>query len=103
MSAEKDAPPAPFVTYTRWVQVTRDIAEVTEQNIGQIAAVIGGQVDYSEGEPVLIVPGEPQPWRVKVGWTVSLNGGRLMNQNGFNRDGDWSPTPPAPTKEATDE
>ena len=93
MTAEKNTPPVPFMRYERTVRETRDVAEVTAENIGQIAALVGGQVDYSTGEPVLIVPGAPNPWRVKVGWHVSLNGDRLMNQNGFNRDGDWRLAP----------
>ncbi|HET6868933.1 MAG TPA: hypothetical protein VFH80_23680 [Solirubrobacteraceae bacterium] len=85
-------PPAPFVTYERTVRQTKEVAEVTPENIGQIAALIGGSVDYAGGEPVLVVPhvGGSAPWRVEVGCMVSLLGNRLLNENGFNRNGDWS-------------
>lgn len=94
-NAEKDAPRPPFVRYERTRVETRYVAEVTEQNIGQIAALIGTQIDYSKGEPELIVPSKNSPWRVKIGWHVSLLGTSLQNQNGFNRDGDWRVTPSA--------
>ena len=97
---EKDVPAShPFVTYTRTVEQTKSVATVTVENIGTIAARIGGTVDYSGDEPVLLDPHHPRgPWRVKVGWQVSMMNGGLMNQSGFNRDGDWARvTPPGAT------
>lgn len=92
MTDPTDVPP-PFVTYTRQVQQTKRVAEVTAENVAQIAALIGGQVDYSSGEPILVIPGRGNgPWRVKVGSTLGLMPGNppaLQNENGFNRDGDW--------------
>lgn len=93
-TAENVAPRSPFIRYERTRVETCEVAEVTAQNIAQIAAMIGGQVDYSKGEPELIVPSKSRRWRVKVGWHVSLMGDGLQNQNGFNRDGDWRPIPP---------
>lgn len=87
--------PAPFESYERMVRQTRHVAQVTEQNVGQIAALIGGQVDYSGDTPVLVVPSEHKPWRVKVGWTLSwIGSGRVANANGFNYDETWLPTAP---------
>lgn len=101
-SVDSVPPPAPFMTYERTVRQTITVAKVTAETVGQIAAHVGGSVDYSKGDPVLVVPPnnlDGSPWRVKVGWEVSLSGTRLMNANGFNRDGDWLPvcTTPSPT------
>ena len=82
---------SPFVTYERWVHETKRVATVTPENIGAIAAMVRAQVDYSGGRPVLVVDLEPaNSRRIKVGTQVSLLGDQLMNQNGFNRDGDWT-------------
>jgi len=81
----------PFVTYERTVRQTKKIALVTAENIGQIAQLVKGKVDYSSGDPELILPGD-RPWRVRVGWHVELMAGdppRISNANGFNGDGDW--------------
>lgn len=88
-------PPPPFVTYTRTVEETKVVAEVTEENIGQIAAHIKASVDYTGDEPVLCIDRDDgrRPWRIPVGMRISLLGGvgpGVVNANGFNRDGDWT-------------
>jgi len=83
---------SPFKTYERTVRQTKNVATVTADNIGQIAAIIKGHVDYSGDEPVLVVPSQSRPWKVKVGWEVELYASdppSIANANGFNRDGDW--------------
>lgn len=90
-------PPPPFVTYTRTVEETKVVAEVTEENIGQIAAYIKACVDYTGEEPALVIHRADQrgPWRIPVGMRISLIGGAsrsVMNANGFNHDGDWTAT-----------
>lgn len=70
---------------TEWV----DVATITEDNIHLIAKEIGGTVDYSGEEPVLL-DAKNNDFRWKLGWQVCLFNGGLMNKNGFNRDGDWT-------------
>lgn len=78
-----------FKTFKRVKTERVDVATITEDNIHLIAKDIGGTVDYSGGEPVLLDANKPDfKWR--LGWQVSLFAGGLKNQNGFNRDGDWT-------------
>jgi hypothetical protein len=94
--------PPPFVTYIRLVQETKQVAEVTAENVTQIAALIGGMVDYFDSEPVLVCPlvrGGIAPWRVKMGTVVGLVAGAppgLINLRSFNCDNDWVPEPVNP-------
>lgn len=90
-----ETPPPPFVKYTRTVEQTKVVAEVTTENIWQIAAAAKASVDYSGDEPALVVIVEAgRPWRVPVGREVQLLGERIVNAAGFNRDGDWQPVEP---------
>lgn len=87
---EKDNELYPFKTYERIKIETKKVAEVTEENIVDIARLSKGQIDYSGDLPELIITqNSGHTWRVKVGWHVSLSGNLLVNQNGFNIDGDW--------------
>lgn len=78
-----------FKTYKRTRVDTLSVATVTSENIGVIAAMIGGSVDYSGDEPVLIDPSKGRTFRIKIGWQISLIGDRIVNQNGFNTSGEW--------------
>lgn len=80
-----------FQTFER-IRVERTrVATITEDNIHQIARSVGGAVDYSEGEPFIVLPDKPDKpkFKWKVGWEVRSSGRGLVNMNGFNRDGDW--------------
>lgn len=86
-----------FRTYTRTVVETREVVEVTIENIGRIAARFAGQVDYAEDLPILILPSyDPaiKPWRIRIGQMLSYykSGDELIPSyvNGFNHDGDWT-------------
>jgi len=83
-----------FTKYERTRREEIAVAVVTRENIGELAALVKGQVDYrgskragqESDEPVLVVasPSTGGEWRIKLGWTVSHDGETLVNQNGFN-------------------
>jgi hypothetical protein len=76
-----------FTRYSRTITETRDIVTVDEGNIGLLAAMIGGAVDYTRGNPELV--DASRNWRIQIGWQLSLQNGQLVNQNGFNNDNTW--------------
>lgn len=89
-----------FATYERTVLEVARVATVTAENVGQLAALVGGSVDYSEGEPVLVVKtkSSSSPWRIPLGFQVKhLEGVGLVNMNGFNQDGSWKRARPTGT------
>lgn len=99
--AEKDltGEDSPFTEYERFVRQSRFIAKVTRHNIGAIAEFIGGGVDYSGEEPVLIdTQGHGASWRVSVGWTVAYDGKQLSNENGMFAEpsNGWNPVEAKP-------
>ncbi|UQN29466.1 hypothetical protein [Brachybacterium kimchii] len=72
---------SPFKTYEVTTVRTVTVATITKENIGQIAALIKGKVDYSDEGPTLIEPGRGgMIWR--LGMTVGLLGKSLTNQSG---------------------
>jgi len=92
-----EAAPAPFVTYTRMVKETQVVAQVTPENVGALAALISGKVDYSADKPALVVIYHGREWRVSMGEWVSLTGGshqpQIMRSSDINRNGGWEIVP----------
>lgn len=78
-----------FKTFQRVKTEQISVATITEDNIHLIAKEIGGTVDYSGDEPVLFDANNKE-FKWKLGWQVSPFGVGLMNQNGFNRHGEWT-------------
>lgn len=67
-------PPAPFERYVRDRREGRNVAVVDEKNVGQIAALIRGHVDYTHTEPRLVVPAGAtggREWSIRMGEEVS--------------------------------
>lgn len=79
---------SPFKTYEVTTVKTVTVAVITKENIGQIAALIKGKVDYSGDAPTLIEPDRNggKVWR--LGMTIEMFGSSLVNQSGVltNRD-----------------
>ena len=78
----------PFKTYEVTTIRTVTVATITEENIGQIAALIKGKVDYSGEAPTLIETDRSYGMVWRLGMTVGLAGSTLVNQSGVltNRD-----------------
>lgn len=75
---------SPFKTYEVTKVETKTVATITEQNIGHIATLIKGTVDYSGDKPVLIEPDRSNGMVWRVGMEVGLLGPRkLINMSGF--------------------
>ena len=77
-----------FKAYERVKTERVEVATITEENIHLIAKEIGGSVDYS-GDVPFIVESNESNIRWKMGWQVRKLGDKLVNMNGFDRDGDW--------------
>lgn len=76
-----------FKAYERVKTERVEVATITEDNIHLIAKEIGASVDYSGDEPCITESKADFRW--KLGWDVRKLGDKLVNMNGFNRDGDW--------------
>lgn len=79
---------SPFKTYEVTTVKTVTVAVITKENIGQIAALIKGKIDYSDDTPTLVesIRNGGKVWR--LGMTVGMFGSSLVNQSGVltNRD-----------------
>lgn len=81
-------PDSPFRTYEVTTVRTVTVATITEENIGQIAALIKGKIDYSGKSPTLIEPDRSNGMIWRLGMTVGLLGSNLVNQSGILTDRD---------------
>lgn len=83
-----------FSHFTRVKTEHKDVATVTEENAHLLAAFFKGAVDYTEGEPVLVLPlaGETVPsFKARLGSQVEQRSdGGWANANGFNNDSSWA-------------
>lgn len=79
---------SPFKTYEVTTVRTVTVATITEENIGQIAALIKGKVDYSGDSPTLIDPNRSIGMIWRLGMTVRLLGSSLVNESGVLTDRD---------------
>lgn len=79
---------SPFKTYEVTTVRTVTVATITEENIGQIAALIKGKVDYSGEAPTLIESDRSNGMVWRLGMTVGMLGSNLVNNSGVltNRD-----------------
>lgn len=93
-----ELPPGLFTRYERTQVLIKHVATVTRENIGQIAELIKGSVDYRGQEPRLISERTGKKWHISIGDTIGFVGTErdprfLRNENGFNRSGDWKEAP----------
>ena len=77
---------SPFKTYEVTTVRTVTVATITEENIGQIAALVKGKVDYSGETPTLIEPDRRGGMVWKLGMTVGMLGSNLVNKSGVLTD-----------------